>query len=182
MSLGLSGTATLTVTHASPIGITVGPNSASVNAGSSQAFTATASDSYGNVWDITALTGWSVSSGAEGSWTNNQYTSAVAELDCHGTYSRLSNYAYLAVNHASAVTLIVSPSTATITTGSNEAFTATATDAYNNIWDATPSTDWIIDSGAGGSWSGNVYSSITAGTWRYQALTQDYTDYGLFNS
>ena len=166
MSLGLSATASLTVTHASPIGITVGPNSASVNAGSNQAFTATASDSYGNVWDITALTGWSVSSGAEGSWINNQYTAAVAgNWIITGTYSELSNYAYLAVNHASAVSLSVSPSTATITTGSNEAFTTTATDAYNNIWDATPSTVWLIDSGAGGSWSGNVYSSITAGTW-----------------
>ena len=110
MSLGLSATASLTVTHASPIGITVGPNSASVNAGSNQAFTATASDSYGNVWDITALTGWSVSSGAEGSWINNQYTAAVAgNWIITGTYSELSNYAYLAVNHASAVSLSVSP-------------------------------------------------------------------------
>ena len=93
-----------------PVGITIGPNSASVTAGSNQAFTATASDSYGNVWDVTALTGWSVSSGAEGSWINNQYTAAVAgNWIITGTYSRLSNYAYLTVNHASAVSLVFPP-------------------------------------------------------------------------
>ncbi len=177
MGLGLSGTATLIVTHASPVSITVDPNSASITAGSSQAFTATASDSYGNVWDVTALTEWSVSSGAGGSWANNQYTSAIAgNWIVTGTYTRLSNYAYLTVNHASAVTLIISPSTATITTGSNEAFTATATDDYNNVWDATPSTNWIIDSGAGGSWSGNVYSSITAGTWQVTGIYSGLSD------
>lgn len=169
--LGYSCTASLIVTHDSAVGITIGPNSASVNAGSNQLFTATASDSYGNVWDVTALTGWSVSSGADGSWINNQYTAAVAgNWIITGAYSGLSNYAYLTVNHASVVSLSVSPSTATITTGSHEAFTATATDAYSNVWDATTSTVWVIDSGAGGSWSGNVYSSVTAGVWTVSGI------------
>src|SRR5208283_5262138 len=78
-----------------------------------------------------------------------------------------------------AVALSVSPSTATITTGSNEAFTATATDAYNNVWDATPSAIWVIDSGAGGSWSSNVYSSVTAGTWMVSGIYSGLTSTAL---
>src|SRR5208283_4224297 len=150
-SLSLTDTAMLTVTHASPVGITVSPNSASFTAGTTQAYTATASDTYGNVWDVTSSTTWSVSSGAGGSWSGNVYTSAKAgSWTVTGTYSGFSNYAYLTVNHAVAVGVSIAPETATITTGSNEAYTATAIDAYGNTWDATSVAVWSIDSGAGG--------------------------------
>ncbi len=166
-SLGLTATASLTVTHASPVGITVSPNSASITAGTSQAYTATASDTYGNIWDVTSLTSWSVSSGAGDSWSGNVYTSAKAgSWMVTGSYSGFSSYAYLTVNHAVAVSVSITPETATITTGSNEAYTATAIDAYGNTWDTTNAATWSIDSGAGGSWAGNVYFSVNAGTWQ----------------
>ncbi len=170
-SMSLFNVVSLTVTHASPVSISVGPNSASITADTSQAYTATASDGYGNIWDVSNLTAWSVSAGAGGSWTNNLYTSASAgSWITRGTYSGLSDYAYLTVNHSSAITLTVFPKIASITTGSSETFTTTASDAYNNIWDATGSTFWVIDSGAGGSWSGNSYTSVTAGTWTITAI------------
>ena len=163
----LTNTASLTVTHASPIAISVSPGSATVTAGATQAYTATASDTYGNIWDVSAETTWTISSDAGGSWTSNVYTSAVAgSWEVTGTYQGLSDYGYLTVNHAPAIRLTISPSSATITTGSTEAYTATATDSYGNSWDATSSTLWQIGAGAGGSWSGNVYTSLNAGTWQ----------------
>ena len=69
-------------------------------------------------------------------------------------------------SHTSAVDHItISPPTATIAAGASQSYSATAYDQYGNSWNVTPSTSWSISSGAGGSWSGNVYTSANAGTW-----------------
>ena len=171
ISLSLTDTSSLTVTHTTPVKIIVAPNSPSIIAGANQAFTATASDTYGDLWDVSSLAGWTVSSQAGGSWTGNVYKSATAgSWVVTGTYLAFSDYAYLTVNHASAIALNVSPQTATITTGYNKASTATASDPYNNTWDTTNSAVWLIDSGAGGSWQNNIYSSVTAGTWKVSLI------------
>ena len=175
-SLELTGTASLTVTHSSPIAVSLSPSSETINAGTSQAYTASASDTYGNTWDVTGQTSWIISSGAGGNWTNNVYKSASAgNWTITGTYSGLSNVAYLTVNHDSAVSLSVSPKSTTITTGSNEAYTVQAYDAFNNTWDATSSADWVTDSGAGGSWLNNVYFSVYAGTWTVTCVVDNIT-------
>ena len=166
-SLSLFDVVSLTVTHASPVSIAVSPNSASISAGSVQACTATASDSFNNVWDVTNLTAWSISAGAGGSWASNLYNSSAAgSWIVTGTYDTFTDCAYLTVNHSSAVSVNVSPQNAAITTDSNEAFTALAVDAYNNTWDATAGTVWVADSGAEGSWPTNVYTSAKAGVWK----------------
>ena len=176
-SLGLTNTAMLTITHASAVSISISPNTATITAGSTQTYTALASDTYNNIWDVTSLTTWTVSTGAGGSWSGNVYTSAASgNWVIKGTYSSFSDTAYLTVNHANAISVSIMPKTATITTGSNEAFTATAIDAHGNIWDVTSASTWIIDSGAGGSWTGNVYYSVDAGTWRVTVTYGSLTD------
>ena len=137
-SLGLTNTAMLTITHASAVSISISPNTATITAGSTQTYTALASDTYNNIWDVTSLTTWTVSTGAGGSWSGNVYTSAASgNWVIKGTYSSFSDTAYLTVNHANAISVSIMPKTATITTGSNKAFTATAIDAHGNIWDVT---------------------------------------------
>ena len=69
------------------------------------------------------------------------------------------------VNPASPTVLQITPKTATITAGSAQSYTATATDYFGNSWSVSSSTLWFIDSGAQGSWSGNVYTSAKAGVW-----------------
>jgi hypothetical protein len=86
---GKFDTATLTVIgHLSKVvAITVAPKTASIAAGTTQAFTATASDGY-NTWDVTASVVWSMDSAAGGSWVQSSgtYTSAVA-----GTWTVAAN-------------------------------------------------------------------------------------------
>ncbi len=72
-----------TVNHSATIaGITVAPSSASIAAGNTETYTATATDSYGNTWSVTTSVTWSITSGAGGSWSyypgDNVYTSATA--------------------------------------------------------------------------------------------------------
>jgi len=64
-----------------------------------------------------------------------------------------------------AVSLTLSPSTATITAGSSQPYTLLAYDSFGNSWDVTSSATFSITPSAGGSWSANTYISQKAGTW-----------------
>ncbi len=78
----VNGTASLTINHASATSVSISPPSATLTVGQSQDYTATASDSYGNIWDstaeVSAASGWSISVGAGGQWNGATYTSGNA--------------------------------------------------------------------------------------------------------
>ena len=60
----------------------------------------------------------------------------------------------------------LTPTTATITAGATQPYTALTYDAYGNfIADVSVSASWQITAGAGGTWAMNVYTSHTAGSW-----------------
>ena len=165
-SLGLIGTASLAVTHSSPVQISIGPVSASIVAGQTQSFKTTASDACGNVWDVTSATIWSIDFGAGGSWSGNGYTSNNAGTwKVAGTCMGESSVATIKVAHAAAVSLTVGPTSVSIMSGSQQAFYSMASDSYDNTWDVTNSTVWTIDAGACGSWSNNIYTSALSGIW-----------------
>ncbi len=248
--------------------VAITPAAATINAGSSQTYTATAYDQYNDGWDVTSSTTWSISPAALGSWNSNVYTSAnagtwtitgtyastpytttltvnpaaisrfvfntvglqvagtpfsitITAVDASGnsvaSYSGAPTLSYSAgsispssatggfsngvwtgmvsvtaagssvtlgvndgsshtgtsntftVNPGVAVSVAVSPSSATINAGNTETYTATASDAYGNTWDITSTTTWSISSGAGGSWNNNVYTSATVGSWTVTA-------------
>ena len=72
----------------------------------------------------------------------------------------------ITVTHAAAVAnVVISPAGSSVTAGLSKTFSAAASDAYGTTWDVTSLTSWSISSGAGGSWSSNVYTSATAGSW-----------------
>jgi hypothetical protein len=77
----------------------------------------------------------------------------------------------LTVNPGPIYSLTISPASATVNSGSTQTYTATASDAYGNTWDATNATSWQISSGAGGSWIGNTYTSANAGTWSVTGIS-----------
>ena len=64
------------------------------------------------------------------------------------------------------MSVAVSPAHSSVVAGLSKAFSVMASDAYGNTWDVTSSTVWHISSGAGGSWSGNVYTSAKAGSYK----------------
>ncbi len=78
----------------------------------------------------------------------------------------------ITVTRAGVVNVVISPSGSSVTAGSSKTYSATALDAYGNSWDVTPLITWSITSDAGGSWSGNVFTSAVAGLW---TVTGTYT-------
>src|SRR5208283_4424449 len=130
------------------------------------AFSAMASDQYGNQWDVSNSVTWSVSGGAAGTWTGNIYTAGnTGNWAVTAALGGLYGTASLTVNHGTALSILIIPGSTSITAGQSQTFTAMASDSNGNDWDVTSSTTWTIDSGAGGSWTGNTYTSNNAGTW-----------------
>ncbi len=83
---------TLTVTHSTDIAyidhISIAPETQTIAAGQTQSYTATATDSFGNNWDVSTQATWTIpSSNDEGSWNQNIYTSNKA-----GTYTITATY------------------------------------------------------------------------------------------
>jgi hypothetical protein len=93
----------ITVNHAAvAVNVAISPSGSSVTSGASKTFSAMASDAYGNSWDVTALTSWSISSGAGGSWSSSVFTSAaVGSWTVTGTYASTAYTTGLTVNSAS---------------------------------------------------------------------------------
>ena len=166
--MGKSAVASLTVTPAAVVSaVAISSVGSSVVAGLSKVYSATASDVFGNTWDVTSLTSWSVSSGAGGSWSGNVYTSAKAgSWTVTGTYMGKSAVASLTVTPAVVVSAVaISSVGSSVVAGLSKVYSATASDVFGNTWDVTSLTSWSVSSGAGGSWSGNVYTSAKAGSW-----------------
>ena len=112
------------------------------------------------------MASWTISADADGSWVGSTYTSAnFGNWIVTASLSSLYGIASLTVNHGTALSLTISPRSSSITAGQSQTFFATAYDSNGNNWDVTDSTTWSIDSGAGGSWLGNIYTSNNAGTW-----------------
>ena len=63
------------------------------------------------------------------------------------------------VNCGSPTGISISPTTSTIVAGSTQSYNAKAIDQCGNSWDVTTLATWGISYGAGGSWSGNIYTS-----------------------
>jgi len=62
--------------------------------------------------------------------------------------------------------IVIAPDTASMIAGEGLTYSATAYDQGNNsLGNVTGNTTFSITAGAGGSWSGNVYTSQYAGNW-----------------
>jgi hypothetical protein len=140
----------ITVTHASAVtNVVISPAGSSVTAGLSKTYSATASDEYGNTWDVTSSTTWSISSGAGGSWSSNVYTSATAgSWTVTGTYDSAPYTTGLTVNPAG-LDHFVFNTVGTQTAGSAFSITVTAKDVYGNTvtsYSGTPSLTYSAGS------------------------------------
>lgn len=69
-----------------------------------------------------------------------------------------------AVTHGAVVNIAISPAFSSVTAGSSKTFSALASDGYGNSWVVTSSVSWSADSGSGGTWSGNTFTSRYSGT------------------
>ena len=86
-----------------------------------------------------------------------------------------SDAATLVVTAGPLARITISPSSASVTAGGSQAFTAEGFDAYgNDLGDYTSAVTWSITLGANGAWDSNIYTSATTGVWTVTA-----TDPGL---
>ncbi|MFP4608104.1 MAG: helix-hairpin-helix domain-containing protein [Candidatus Aenigmatarchaeota archaeon] len=163
-------TANLNVEPGPAVSLSIEPQEATITAGGSETYTATAEDEYGNEWDVTDQTSWSddVEPSGASSWNQNEITVEKAgNWTVTGEYEGLDDTANLTVMPAPAESINIEPQEATITAGGSETYTATAEDQYGNQWNVTEQTNWSDDvepSGAS-SWNQNEITVEKAGNW-----------------
>ena len=143
------------------------PAEATIAAGAEITYQAAAQDAYGNSWDVTGETSFSVEAAAGGAWVENLYTSEnVGTWLITGSFASLTGNANLTVaDHGPAVSLTLVPAAASVAAGDTMSYQAVASDAYGNDWDVTGDTLFSIEAGAGGSWADHVYTSEFIGDW-----------------
>ncbi len=188
---GVTGTAPLTVNAADAASFVISGFPSPDVAGVAHSFTVTAKDPYGNVATgyggtvkITSsdsqalLPPNSVLSSGTGNFTVTLETAGSQSIAATDTVTNsiTGSQNGITVTHAAVANVAISPAGSSVTAGLSVTYSATASDAYGNEWDVTSSTSWSISSGAGGSWSCNVYTSATAGSWTVTG-TYDSTSY-----
>lgn len=149
-----SNDATLTVSEAELVAITLSPVSGTLYAGSTDTLAVTATGSYddGSTSDLTALATWASSddtiatvsnaAGSEGVVSPSATNNGVVQVTA--TFGGItSSPAVITVLPATVVTsVVVDPATATIVDGATQAFTATATYADGRSADVTATATW----------------------------------------
>jgi plastocyanin len=170
----LSTTATLHVTHGDATGLALSPDPATVTAGQDVTYAATAEDAYGNTWDVIAATSFAIDVAAGGNWDDNVYTSEIAgDWTVSATHGDRSATATLHVIEGQIINITLSPAEKSVTAGERVTYTVSAEDEHGNIWDASAQTTFSVDTAAGGTWTGNVYTSQVAGHWTVTAQVGD---------
>ena len=171
-----SASATFTVTHSDVVDhITISPNSASISAGTSQTYIATAFDSYGNSWAVTATYGIDTSAG--GLWSGSVYTSQKAgHWTVSGYYANKLATASLAVNPLTKNSFVISPISTPQTAGSLFSMSITAVDHYGNTVTSYNGINTLTD--LSGTISPSTTTSFSNGVWSGQvsitkAMTND---------
>jgi uncharacterized protein YjdB len=144
-----SNTAALTVTAPTLVSIAVTPTSASITAGGTQAFTATGTYSSGPTQNITSAVTWTSSSTTVATIAATGVATGVAAGTSNITAKLggiTSNTAALTVKAPMLVSIAVTPTSASITAGGTEAFTATGTYSSGPTQNITSAVTWTSSS------------------------------------
>jgi uncharacterized protein YjdB len=191
---GVSGKSVVNVSEAKLTSITVTPATASVTAGTSQAYTAIGNYDNGSTPDLTSQVTWSSSDIAVAQVSNAAGSKGVATSLIAGTatitatLSGITGSASLTVGAPQLSSLTLNPSSADIEVGATQAFTATAvyqngtTSVVAGEWTSSdPSVATVAAAGGGGGGPGGgggrrgVVTGVAAGqatiTVTYQGLT-----------
>jgi hypothetical protein len=184
-SLGLldSNNVTVNVTHGDAWTIVVNPlGPIDLTADGSQTFTAMAYDADGNNWDVTDQVTWNDNDPAGFFTTNTYFAGSVGQWTISASLGSInSNDVTVNVSHGAAVIIYLSPVHSDILAGNTQSYEVSAADTDGNYWDVTEDSFFqIVGGGDNGTWTNNVYTSHTAGTWTVRAtynttLTDDST-------
>ena len=144
----ISNNASLEVTPAALVDIDVTPIDPSIPLGKTQQFTALGAYTDGSARDITTDVTWSTSDALVAIVSNSVGSKGLATSASVGTTSITaaldgrSGSSTLTVGERAVVSIAVSPSTAIVSVGGTQSFTATATYTNNATADVTASVTW----------------------------------------
>jgi parallel beta-helix repeat protein len=159
---GMTSTAALTVNPGPLDHLALTPATATVAAGTGQAYTAQGRDQYDNsLGDVTAFTTFSIT--PNGSCTGATCTATTAGTHTvTGTNAGKAGTASLTVTAAALDHLVLSPASATISSGGSQAYAAEGRDQYDNsLGDVTGSTTFSIT--PNGSCAGATCTATASG-------------------
>jgi len=147
---GKSGSADVTITQGAVATVAISPTSASLGAGGSTTFSATAKDACNNAvggatfsWSVTQNAGTVTQAGVYTAPCGpGSYNSAVTV-----TSGGLNSSASITVSTGALAVLIVSPQNPTLPAAGQQQFSTTATDSCGNA--VTPSVTWSASAAAG---------------------------------
>ena len=170
---GKSGSATVTVAQAVLSSITVAPATATITAGKSQAFTASGIYNNGATVDLTAQVTWSSSDTTVAQASNATSSKGLATALVAGTATitatlgSVSGTATLTVGAPQLSSIMISPTSASVSVGENQAFTATA--VYENgttgrVQGATWTSSNTLVATMGTQGPGTTATGVAAGT------------------
>jgi uncharacterized protein YjdB len=140
----VSGSAALTVTAAVLTSITVKPATVSVAAGKTQQFTATGNYNNGTTQTLTNTATWTSSATSVATVSSGGLATSVAQGSATITASSgtISGSATLTVTAAVLTSIAVTPSPASVATGSTLQFTATGTYSNGTTQNLTTTASW----------------------------------------
>lgn len=148
--------------------VTLNPASASVPAGGTRSFTASAKDSYGNTVSVSSFS-WSVTNSIGSVNAVGLFTAGATARDgtvraCTG--SRCGS-ADVSVTAGSLHHIHVSPQAPTLQSGQTQLFSAEGRDLYNNVISITPT--WNVQGGIGSITSSGLFSAQSPGNGKVTA-------------
>ncbi|MFH1448112.1 MAG: PKD domain-containing protein [Candidatus Micrarchaeota archaeon] len=165
------------ITNADAVSITITPKNSTIPAGGSQEYTVTAYDEYGNPWDVTYDSDLASEAGP---FEANILTSdgTMGTFEASAEYMELADYASVTVTYGEAAELVLFPESATVSVGDTIDYSSTAYDEYGNSWDATSDTEF--SSTEGGTFSGNILTALSPGTYTVTGVYGALTAYASF--
>ena len=148
----INGAATLTVTTAALVSITVEPPSASIALGTTQPFTATGNYADGSTQNLTSSVYWSSSDGTVATISNAAATMGLATSVSAGsatisaTSGSISGTASLTITPPTLVSISITPQNPSIALGASQQFTATGTYSDESTQNITTNVTWTSSS------------------------------------
>ena len=170
----LIGSATLTVTSAVLVSITIAPPSASILTGSTQQFTATGTYDNGTTKNLTTSVTWTSSNTAVATIAASGLAAGITagSSAIRAASGSVSGSALLTVTNPVLTSIAVAPASASILTGSTQQFTATGTYDNGTTRNLTTSVTWTSsNTGVATIASSGLAAGIAVGNTTIQAAS-----------
>lgn len=158
---GITTSANVTVIEAPLATLTLTPDPATVLSGTTLQFSAVGKDANGNT--VTTTPTWTVSGGVGTIDSSGLFTAGSTGAGIvSATDGSVTATVNVTVSAGAVISITVSPSTASVASGSSQQFTVSAMDANGNA--VTVSPTWTVSGGVGAIDGNGLFTGATAGS------------------